>query len=213
MFFGLTNSPTTFQHFMDSIFTIPIAQGWLKVFMDDMLIINDGDCQDMVKKIKIVLQICKENNLYIKPEKCFFFVEEVEFLGFILKDGTFRMDPVKVEGITEWPAPMKLTELQSFIGFCNFYRRFIPKYSDKCAPLNKLLKKSQPWIWEQEQQVAFETLKAAYASQLLLLCPDYSAPFRMECDASLYAAGGTLLQDDSNGDEHPVVYFSKAIIL
>ena len=76
-----------------------------------------------------------------------------------------------------------------------------------------LLKKTQPLKWEQDQQVAFETLKAAYASQLVLLCLDYLLPFRIECDASKFATGGVLLQDDTNRQEHPVAYFSKSLAL
>ena len=121
------------------------------------------------------------------------------------------MDPTKLKGILEWPAPQNLTQLRSFIGFCNFYHQFIDHYSDKYTPLNLLLKKTQPWKWEQDQQVAFETLKAAYASQPVLLCPDYLLIFRIECDALKFATGGVLLQDDTNGQEHYVAYFSKSL--
>ena len=164
--------------------------------------------QDIIRKALIVLKILTDHDLFVKPEKCSFFVTH-EFLGFIIKDGTIWMDPSKLKGILEWPAPITLTQVRSFIGFCNFYRRFIDHYSDKCAPLNVLLKKTQPWKWNSEQQMAFTTLKAAYASEPVLLCPDYSQPFRLECDASLVASGGVLLQDDVNGTEHPMAFFSK----
>ena len=140
----------------------------------------------------------------------FFFVKEVEFLGFILSDGTIKMDPSKLKGILDWPAPITVKQVRSFIGFCNFYQRFIDHYSDKCAPLNALLKKSQPWKWDSAQQMAFSTLKAAYASEPVLLCPNYSLPFRLKCDASLVTSGGVLLQDDVNGAEHPVAFFLKS---
>ena len=88
MFFGLTNSPATFQHMMDTIFKVQIAQGWLKVYMDDLLLANNGDRLDMIRKLIIVLQILAENDLYVKPEKCEFFVSSVQFLEFIIEDGT-----------------------------------------------------------------------------------------------------------------------------
>ena len=210
MFFGLTNSPATFQSMMDTIFKDQILAGWLKVYMDDLLIANEGDRMDIIKKALIVLKILKENDLFVKPEKCSFFVTSVDFLGFYIEDGRIKMDPTKLKGILDWPAPTTVTQVRSFIGFCNFYHRFVDHYSDKCAPLNLLLRKDQPWKWEEAQQVAFETLKAAYASEPVLLCPNYTLPFRMECDASLIACGGVLLQDDTNGQEHPVGYFSKA---
>ena len=178
--------------------------------MDDILLANKGDRKEMIERLRIVLQILLDNDLYVKPEKCIFFTEKVDFLGFIIEDGKIRMDPTKLSGILEWPAPKTLKQVRSFIGFCNFYHRFIDKYSDKCAPLNLLLRKTQPWIWTEAQQAAFTTLKAAYASEPVLLCPNYKKPFRLECDASLIAAGGVLLQDDTNGQEHPITYFSKA---
>ena len=146
MFFGLTNSLATFQAMMDNIFRIPIAQEWLKVYIDDVLIVNEGDIQDMIQKILIVLKILKDNDLFVKPEKCHFFVTKVEFLGFIIEDGKITMDPSKLKGISDWPPLQTLKQVRSFIGFCNFYRRFIDHYSDKCAPLNQLLRKTQPWI-------------------------------------------------------------------
>ena len=84
---------------MDSLFKIQIAQEWLKVFIDDLLIANEGDMLNIIEKALIVLKILAENDLFVKPEKCSFFVARVEFLRFIIKNGTIRMDPVKLEGI------------------------------------------------------------------------------------------------------------------
>lgn len=210
MFFGLCNSPATFQSMMDSIFKVQIAQSVLKGYIDDMLIPTTGDRDELTQNTLTICQLLEENDLFIKPEKCVFYTTTVEFLGFIIDNGTIKMDSTKVQGILDWPAPTTLTQLRSFIGFCNFYRRFISHYSDLCAPLNGLLRKNQPWNWEKEQQIAFETLKGMYAKEPVLLAPDYSKPFRIECDASQVAVGGVLLQDDTNGDEHPVAYFSKA---
>ena len=154
---------------MDTLFAKQISLGWLKIFMDDLLITNNGDRQDLIDKALIVLQILMDNDLYVKPEKCSF-----------------------------------------FISFCNFYNRFIDHYSDKCTPLNLLLLETQPWEWKEAQQVAVETLKAAYASEPVLLCPNYQEPFTLKCDTSLVASGGVLLQNDSNDQQHPVALFSKA---
>jgi hypothetical protein len=121
MFFGLMNSPATFQNMMDTIFQAQIAEGWLKVYMDDLLICNNGDKADMMKKILIVLQLLKEHDLFLKPEKCSFYITKVDFLGFIIEAGKILMDPAKLKGIIEWPAPTTVTQLRSFIGFCNFY--------------------------------------------------------------------------------------------
>jgi hypothetical protein len=141
LFFGLTNSLATFQNMMDTIFATQIMEGWLKVYMDDLLIANDGNKKDIMEKILIVLKFLKENNLFLKLEKCLFYITKVDFLGFLIEEGKILIDPAKVKGILDWPAPMTVMQLCSFIGFCNFYHWFISHYSDKCVPLNKLLRK------------------------------------------------------------------------
>ena len=210
MFFGLCNSPATFQSMIDDIFRIEIAQGWLLAYMDDILIANDGDEEDMLNLCRHVLQKLVDHNLFIKPEKCEFLKDKIGFLGFVIGDGIVSMEPQKVAGIADWPPPQNVPQLRSFIGFCNFYRRFVDHYADKCQPLNELLRKTTIWIWTPERHTAFENLKVAYVSQPVLLIPDFTKAFRIEADASLYTTGGVLLQDDINGDEHPVAYFSKS---
>ena len=99
------------------------------------------------------------------------------------------MNKAKLDGITRWPPPTTLKQLQSFLGFCNFYRRFITHYADKTAPLNVLLQKTHPWEWTPTQHTAFKNMKVAFALQPVLLMPDYVKPFEIESDASLYAMG------------------------
>jgi hypothetical protein len=197
MFFGLCNSPATFQAMMDDIFHAEVAQGWLVIYIDDLLLINSGDCQDMIKKCLHVLQKLLDHDLFIKPEKCEFLVTKVSFLGYFIENGKVSMDLSKVSGIAEWPPPTNVSQLRSFLGFCNFYHRFIEHYADKCQYLNLLLKKTQSWIWNAEQHAAFETLKAAFLAESVLLIPDLSKRFKIEADASLYATGAVLHQEDT----------------
>ena len=121
------------------------------------------------------------------------------------------MDEMKVDGIVKWPPPETTTQLRSFLGFCNYYYQFINHYLDKCQPLNVLLQKMRPWDWTPVQHSAFEILKAAFCSKPVLLMPDFLKPFEMECNTSLFATGGVLLQQDTNGDWHPVAYHSKSL--
>jgi hypothetical protein len=121
MFFGLCNSPATFQTFMDQIFHIEIRDGFLIVYMDDILIFSE-DMETHTKAVKRALQILKENNLCAKPEKCEFHKSEIEFLGLIVGNGNIRMDPGKVEAIKKWESPKNKKDLQTFLGFANFYR-------------------------------------------------------------------------------------------
>jgi hypothetical protein len=110
MFFGLTNLPTTFQTMMDDIFQEEIVQGWLKIYMDDMIIATKDDEEDHQRKVDHVLQKLIDNDLFLKPEKCQFHVKEVEYLGVIIGGGKVKMDPIKVKGITEWPTPKTVKE-------------------------------------------------------------------------------------------------------
>ena len=121
MFFGLTNSPATFQMFMNTILKDLIYQGSVIVYLDDILIFS----QDIHKHRAIVnevLHILQENQLCVKPEKCEFEQTSVEYLGVIVESGTIRMDPAKVRAVTEWRTPTNKKELQTFLGFVNFYR-------------------------------------------------------------------------------------------
>ena len=106
----------------------------------------------------------KANDLFCKPEKCAFFQSSVEYLGMIIGQGTVAMDPAKVEAVTSWPRPEKLKDVQAFIGFANFYRRFINAFSTLAGPLTRLMRKDAPWKWGEEEEAAFTGLKRAFTS-------------------------------------------------
>ena len=151
----------------------------------------------------------KELDLYLKLEKCSFNISEVEYLGMIVKPGSLTMDPVKVAGIADWPVPSTVKDVQSFLGFTNFYQRFVPHYSDTARPLLDLTKKTHPWSWDCSCNNAFTALKAMFTSQPVLHLPDLSAPFTISTDASKHASGGVLLQRDINNEWHPCTYLSQ----
>jgi len=128
MFFGLTNSLATFQIMMDKIFK-EVTLGNLFIYMDDILIATTGSLNEHRSKVAHILTKLQDNNLFLKPEKCHFHKEEVEYLGVIVGKGQVKMDPVKVQGITDWPTPTNLYETRSFLGFGNYYKDFIANYS------------------------------------------------------------------------------------
>ena len=106
MFFGLTNSPATFQTIMDALFDDLVATGNVIIYMDDILIVTDSDnIENHIKIVSIVLKHLEDNNLFLKPEKCHFHKRKVEYLGVIVGNGQVKMDPIKVKGITDWPVP------------------------------------------------------------------------------------------------------------
>ena len=209
MFFGLSNSPATFQRFMNDSFKDMIAEGWLIVYMDDMLITAANE-KENIEWTKRVLQRMKELDLHLKLKKCKFGVKEVDFLGLILRPGEVAMDPTKLSGIAEWPIPAKVKDVQSFLGFTNYYRRFIGDYSNIAQPLIDFTKKNQEWKWSSSCQKAFDQLKEEFSKQPVLLLPDLNKPFAIATDTSKDASGGILLQADSNGEWHPCSYLSQS---
>ncbi len=103
----------------------------------------------------------------------------------MIREGKLEMNPAKLDGIAYWPPPENVKQLRSFLGFCNFYRRFIDHYADKTVALNVLLCKMHPWNWTTSQHSAFEVLKTAFCSKPVLLMPDFTKLFEIESDASL----------------------------
>src|SRR5215467_1722605 len=176
MFFGMTNSPATFQHMMDTILRPMLDKDEIIVYMDDILIFAE-DQPELVRRTHQVLQTLLDNNLYLKLEKCEFNKQKLEYLGHIITPGRVEMDPTKLDGIRDWPLPRTTRDVRKFIGFTNYYRRFIHHYSDITKPLNSLLSKKTHFSWNDEANQAFERLKAEFLKQPVLITPDQSKPF------------------------------------
>jgi hypothetical protein len=145
MFFGLTNSPATFQTMMNDIFREEIAEGWVVIYMDDILVFSK-DKNEYQEQVKRILEKLRQHQLSLKAKKCYFEKEEIEFLGLIISKKGIRMDPHKVKAITDWPIPTTKRKLQQFLGFINFYRRFVKGFAKIAKPLTKLTGKTD-WLW------------------------------------------------------------------
>ena len=208
MFFGLTNSPATFQTMMNDIFRDLINQGKVIIYLDDILIFS-SDLDEHRRIVKEVLKVLRKHKLYLKAEKCEFEKTEIEYLGMIISEGIVKMDPVKLQGVEDWPIPKVKKDIQAFLGFTNFYRRFIKDYGKIAKPLTSLTGNTK-FNWGVAQQLAFERLKDAICSAPVLVIPNNQDPFRVECDASEFAIGATLSQYQ-NGAWHPVAFMSKAM--
>jgi transposase InsO family protein len=208
MFFGLTNSPATFQTMMNDIFRDLINDGKVVIYLDDILIFTK-DLEEHRQITRRVLQILQENKLYLKPEKCEFEKTEIEYLGLVILEGQVHMDPVKVNGILDWPVPTMKRELQAFLGFVNFYRRFIRGYGDLSKPLTSLTGNAD-WSWGSEQSGAFEEIKCRVSSAPVLAIPTDDDPYRLEADSSGKAIGAVLSQCQ-DGVWKPVAFLSKSL--
>jgi RNase H-like domain found in reverse transcriptase/Reverse transcriptase (RNA-dependent DNA polymerase) len=178
--------------------------------MDDILIFTETLVEHH-RIVKRVLEILAKNKLYLKAEKCNFEQTQVEYLGLIISAGKMEMDPVKIEGVSHWPIPNNVKQVQSFLGFVNFYRRFIQDFSDIAKPLHDLTRKDFTWNWSDACQEAFDTLKKAITSAPVLIFPDESKPYKFEADSSNYATGAVLSQEGEDQKWHPVAFLSKSL--
>src|SRR5258708_26153005 len=185
--FGLCNAPAVFQHFMNDIFR-PLMIKRIAIYLDDIL---NGALQiiQLRETTMEVLQILDENDLYAKPSKCKWEVPEVEFLGMIASEKGVKIDTGKTDAIKEWPALKNLRQLQQFIGFANFYWKFIEDWSKLCRGMNDLLKKDVKWHWNENTQKSFKLLKAQFEGASILIHADTTKQFLMETDASDFAIG------------------------
>jgi RNase H-like domain found in reverse transcriptase/Integrase zinc binding domain/Reverse transcriptase (RNA-dependent DNA polymerase) len=210
MFFGLCNSLATFQAYMNRTFQQEINKGWMVIYMDNILIFSMTMTEHRERTRRVLMKIWNEH-LFLKPEKCTFDAEEVEYLRMIIRPGQVAMDTAKTKGIVKWPTPKSVKDVRSFLGFCNFYCTFISHYSDIAWPLIHLTKKDTPFFWTAQCQDTFQDLKECFIKQPVLRNPDPSQQFAVATDASLVATGGVLLQTDENGIYHPCAYLSQSL--
>ena len=120
---------------------------------------NNYNLKEHIEHVRTVLKLLKDNGLYVKLEKCDFHVTETTFLGFTVSINGLYMDKNKVKSVFDWPSPKNIKELQSFLGLCNFYRKFIKDFAKNMEPLRRLLKKDNPYVWDKSAEDAFNKLK------------------------------------------------------
>lgn len=202
--FGLTNAPATFCTLMNGIFR-QFLDKFVVIYLDD-IVVYSKTLSEHTQHVRTVLQTLRDNQLYVKPEKCAFGQTEINFLGHVIGGGHIRMDTSKVRAISDWQAPTTTTGLRSFLGLVNYYRKFIKGYSHMAAPLTDLLKKDNKWEWNSQCQTTFENLKRVVTTQPVLVLPDITQPFEVQTDASDFALGGVLLQNS-----HPVAFESRKL--
>lgn len=209
--FGLANAPSTFQRYINWILR-EYLDNFASAYIDDILIYSSGSLQDHRDKVKTVLSKLQEASLFVDVNKCEFETTSTKYLGFIIEAGKgIRMDPEKVKAITAWQAPSTLKGLRSFLGFANFYRRFIKGYSDITRPLTALTKSLTKFTWTAETQGAFDQLKRAFISEPILQQFDYDKATRIETDSSGWCVGGALLQPNKENVWAPCAFFSKKL--
>ncbi|XDV33933.1 hypothetical protein PO909_004169 [Leuciscus waleckii] len=208
--FGLSNSPAVFQALVNDVLRDMVDQ-FIYVYLDDILIFSSS-LQEHVQHVRRVLQRLLENGLFVKAEKCEFHAQSVSFLGYIISSEGVRMDPEKVKAVVEWPIPDSRKALQRFLGFANFYRRFIRNFSQLAAPLTALTSPRTTFRWSDAAEAAFTKLKDRFVSAPILIAPDSSRQFVVEVDASEVGVGAVLSQRSSTDEKmHPCAFLSHRL--
>ena len=210
MFFGLMNSPATFQTMMDDIIEDFISEGIVVVYLDDILIFTETP-EEHRKITCQVLELLEKHKLYLHSDKCEFEKTTIKYLGVIISHNSVTMDPVKIASVTEWPTLMNKKEVQSFLRFTNFYQQFIRDFSEHTHLLFDLTWNKSGWCWGEAERTMFTRLKQSVTSTLVLISPDSTKPFCIEANSS--NTMGAVLSQVSPEDEkwHPVTFLSKSL--
>nr|CAB3446695.1 unnamed protein product [Digitaria exilis] len=201
--FGLTNAPATFQALMNDVLR-PFLRQFVLVFFDDILIYSRTWAEHL-SHLCAVLQVLRDQQLFLKRSKCTFGEQEVSYLGHVVSGQGVAMDTSKVQAILEWPRPTSVRALRGFLGLAGYYRRFIKDFRSIAAPLTGLLKKDA-FHWSPEATIAFKQLQQALTTAPVLALPDFTTGFIVECDASGSGIGAVLHQGDG-----AIAFFSRAL--
>lgn len=206
--FGLCNAPATFQRLMDLVLA-GIQWSQCLVYLDDIIVIG-RTFDEHLQNLSTVLQKLREANLHIKPSKCNFCREQVNYLGHIVSKAGVATDPEKTAKVSDWPTPMTVQQLQQFLGLASYYRRFVKDFSQISSPLHRLTEQGREFKWTDECAQAFSTLKQRLTHTPVLAFPDFTKPFTLDTDASDSGIGAVLSQT-ADGQERVIAYASRSL--
>ena len=207
--FGATGCPGAFQRYVDKVLR-GLVGDCCTAYFDDIVVYTDGPFEQHIKDLERVLVRLREHHLRAKLKKCHFGYDEIVFVGHLVRHGTIRPDPSKVDAIKQIPIPTDVTQLKSFLGLVNYYRKFIPQFAKTALPLYALTKKGVPYEWNGAADAAFNQLKTALTSADCLYAPDFKKQFILQTDACNIGIGAVLTQS-FDAVEHPVAYISRQL--
>jgi hypothetical protein len=210
--FGLKNAAQAFQRLMDGIL---LGIDFCFVYLDDLLIASATE-EEHLKHLEIVFKLLADNGLVLNREKCVLGATQLDFLGHKVSAAGIKPQPAKIDAILELPQPTTTLALQSFLGMVNFYRRFLPRFAAKIQPLHDAVAaatraKKNTLEWDKSCQTAFLAAKAALTSYRVLAHPSATAKTHLYTDASDFAIGAELRQEQRGGEWKPITFFSKRL--
>jgi hypothetical protein len=209
--FGLTNAPATWQQYINHVLH-DFLDRFCTAYLDDILIYSDNE-EEHIQHVTQVLAALREANLFLDIKKCEFHVKQVKYLGLVITTEGIKMDEEKVDAIRNWPQPRNLKDVQAFLGFCNFYRRFITGYSSIVRALTALTSSeskgfSYPWAPNSAEELAFQQIKSLFSTAGFLAHFDPDKETWVETDASDYVTAAVLSQLDDHGVLRPIAFLS-----
>lgn len=202
--FGLCNAPQRLCRLMDKVIPHELRHR-IFVYLDDLLVVSP-DFDTHLLLLQEVATRLQSAGLTINVEKSRFCLREVHYLGYIVGNGCLKTNPDRVAAITSYPQPTTVKQLRRFLGMAGWYRRFLANFASISAPLTDLLKKTGKFVWSEQAQDSFNSLKASLSSAPILTNPNFDKQF--ECDACSTGVGGVLCQEDDNGDSRPIAFMS-----
>ena len=206
--FGLTNAPATFERLIEKVL---FGLQWEKClcYLDDIIVFGET-FDKTLENLKLVLNRFREANLTVKPKKCHLFQKSIEYLGHNISEEGISCSKNKVDAVLNWPVPNSKTELRSFLGLINYYRKYIKDLATITYPLTRLTQKNKPFIWSEECQISFEKIKELLVSAPILGYPQQDGQFILDTDGSQFGIGAVLSQVQ-NGTERVIAYASKSL--
>lgn len=204
--FGLCNAPATFQMLLDLVLA---GFQWSEclVYLNDVIVLG-RTFEEHLRNLQSVLQRMRESGLRLK---CSFFQSEVQYLGHIISRNGVATDPSKTEKVATWPAPTSVQEVQQFLGFAGYYRRFVKDFAKIARPLHRLTECPNTFAWTSKCQQAFDELRRRLTSAPVLAYPDFNRQFILDTDASDTGIGAVLSQIDDSGQERVIAYGSRLL--
>ena len=211
--FGLTNAPSVFQRLMTRVLmglNPDDGPDFVSVYIDDVLVFS-LTLEEHIKHLKEVITRLQEAGLKLKPTKCHFILEEVEYLGHVITPDGLKPAHKLTAAVVKFPVPRSVKEVRQFLGLSSYYRRFIPRFAQIAKPLHELTQKGIQFCWNERCQLAFVTLKEKLTQAPVLSYPCFDKPFVLETDASTDGIGAVLAQEQDDGHVHPIAYASRAL--
>ena len=205
--FGLCNAVGLFQRLQDSVLA---GLNWFicLVYLDDIAVFS-RTFDEHLERLELVIRRMQVAGLKFNPDKCRLCQRRINFLGYVVSANRIDPDAGKVSAILSWPVPTNLTELRAWLGLIGYYRRWIEGFARRAKPLFNLMRKDAKFVWSAEHQAAFDDMKVCFTSAPILALPVDGGEYTLDTDASDYAAGA-VLQQEQNGQTRIIAYASRA---